>query len=133
MKHTFSAAIFALALAGAGVANAHEGAHSQSTHAGSYSLDLSPDSTGFTVTVQDEATHRPSTASALSVRATVLSGGRTQTVDLAKSSAGVFRGAVPLTGAWRVIVSVASGAGAPVQGRFSAAGDTHTGNVHKKK
>lgn len=120
MKHALSAAAFAIALAGAGMAQAHGGA--QSTHAGSYALEISSDTTGFTVTVEDEATHRPSTAAALSVRATVLSGGRTQTVDLAKSSVGVFRGAIPLTGAWRVIVSVSSGAGAPVQGRFAAAG-----------
>lgn len=133
MKHFVAAAAFALALASAGVANAHEGAHAQSTHAGSYALELSSDSTGFTVTVEDEATHRPSTAAALSVRATVLSGGRTQAVDLKKSSVGVFRGAIPLTGPWRVIVAISNGAGAPVQGRFAASTEAaHDADGHAR-
>jgi len=125
MKYKIMAGAFALALMSAGVAPAHEpapGVHGgQTVHAGKYVLEITPDATGFTVYVADDATERPLSVAALSARATVLSGGQTQTVDLAKSGANAFRGAVPLNGAWRVIVSVSGGAAAPAQARFAAA------------
>ena len=126
MKYTISAGAIAFALMSASMALAHEpapGVHGgQTIHAGKYVLEITPDPTGFTVYVADDTTERPLSVAALSARATVLSGGQTQTVDLAKSGASAFRGAVPLTGAWRVIVSVSGGAGAPAQARFAAGG-----------
>ena len=88
--------------------------------AGDYHTHLRTTDTGFELYLHDRATHGVVDTAGGTVTATLLSGGKRETVAIKAKQAGILVGQRPLTGDWTLLVKLEVPGRKPAQLRFSS-------------